>query len=142
MTIATRDFGSVEVDEQAVLEFRAPIFGFDELTKYALLSDEETGPGILWLQALEDAEVCFILLDPAELGIDYMPRLPDDARKLLDLEGPASLRVVAVVPQDFKDTTVNLKSPIVINDQKRLAAQVILDEDYPIRMHVFAEEGA
>lgn len=140
MTVETRDFGRIELDENAVVEFRGPIFGFDGLRRYVLLSDDETGPGLLWLQSLEKPEVCFVLLDPAELGLDYAPELPAEAAEMLQLEGDPILRLVAVVPDDFKKTTVNLKSPIVMNPQNKAAAQVILEADYPIRMPLFEGE--
>lgn len=142
MTIQTRDFGSIELDENAKLDFRGPIFGFDDLRQYVLLSDDEAGPGLMWLQSTEDAEVCFVLLDPAELGLDYNPEIAEDTVKLLELGSDPVLRLIAVVPQDFHNTTVNLKSPIIINPQNRAAAQVILEADYPIRMRLFGEEGS
>lgn len=144
MTIETRDFGSMELDESAVLEFSMPLFGFEDLHRFVLLSDDEAGPGLLWLQSLDDTETCFILLDPESIGLEYQPQLDAAAAAQLKLEAGDAVvtRVIAVVPQDFKDTTVNLKSPIFINPAKQLAAQVILEADYPIRMRLFAEEGA
>ena len=50
--------------------------------------------------------------------------------------------VIAVVPSDVKKTTVNLKSPIVINRTKSTAAQIILDESYDIKFPIFREKGA
>lgn len=142
MTITTRDFGQMELDEGQLLDFRSPIFGFDNLRRYALLSDEETGAGLMWLQSVEQPDTCFILLDPEEIGLDYKPEIPADAKELLALTSVPAIRLIAVVPAEFRQTTVNLKSPILINTEKKWAAQVILDEDYPIRMALFgAEEG-
>lgn len=141
MTIETRDFGSMELDENALLEFRAPVFGFETLSRFVLLSDDETGPGLLWLQSLENPEVCFILLDPEELSLDYQPEIARNVLDLLQLEDAPIVRVIAVVPADFQQATVNLKSPIVINPKNRWAAQVILDADYPIRMPLFDKEA-
>ena len=143
MTIKTRDFGPIELDENAVLEFSSPILGFDQLRRYVLLSDEEVGAGLFWLQSLEDESTCFILLDPLDLGLEYYPQVPRDVAQELELgEEDSVVRLIAVVPQDFKDTTVNMKSPIFINPKSQRAAQVILDADYPIRMRVFDEEGS
>ncbi len=142
MTIETRDFGTMELDKNEVLTFKAPILGFDDLSRYVILSDKEIGSGLLWLQSIDDANTCFILLDPEEIGLDYQPILPGDMVDLLQLEAAPALRLIAVIPEDFKKTTVNLKSPVVINTQKKLGAQVILDDDYPIRMPLFdGEEG-
>ncbi len=142
MTVDTRDFGSIELNENAVVEFRAPIFGFDGLRRFVLLSDDKAGPGLMWLQSLEDKEVCFILLDPMEIGIEYAPEISGETVELLQLDDAPIIRVIAVVPQDFKDTTVNLKSPIVINKKNQWAAQTILEAEYSIRMRLFDEGGA
>ena len=142
MTIKTRDFGAIELDEKAVLEFVSPILGFEQLHRYVLLSDEEMGAGLFWLQSMEREDVCFILLDPLDLGMDYNPEVPAETAEELALAAEPVVRLIAVVPQDFKDTTVNLKSPIFINPQTQRAAQVVLDADYPIRMNLFSEEGS
>ncbi|MDL2252737.1 flagellar assembly protein FliW [Ruminococcaceae bacterium OttesenSCG-928-I18] len=143
MTIQTRDFGVMELDENELLTFRSPIYGYEELSQYALLTFETTGDGISWLQSVDDPEICFILLDPEEVGLPYHPSLPSEVTELLGGEESIVFRLIAVVPENFHDTTVNLKSPIVINTEKRLAAQVILDEDQPIRMRLFgAQEEA
>lgn len=143
MTISTRDFGVMELDEKELLDFVSPIYGYEELKKYAILSYESTGDGISWLQSVDQPEICFILLDPEEIGLPYSPNLPGEVLQQLGDEEPLAYRLIAVVPEDFHETTVNLKSPIVINTEKRVAAQVILEEDQPIRMRLFdTQEGS
>ncbi len=141
MLITTRDFGKLEINEEEILEFVDPIFGFEDLKKYVLLSDDEAGAGLLWLQSLEDEDTCFILLDPHEVGLEYEPEIPEAAIKELQLNDTFAVRLIAVVPEDFKNTTVNLKSPVLINMEKKLAGQIILDADYPLRMRLFEEES-
>lgn len=142
MTIETRDLGRVEVAEEEILQFVSPIFGFEGLERFALLSDDEAGGGLLWLQSIDKPDICFILLDPVELEMEYHPVLQQDTMEMLQLQDPkeAGLLLIAVVPGDFKQTTVNLKSPVVINRPKRVAAQVILEADYPIRTRLFESE--
>ena len=38
---------------------------------------------------------------------------------------------------DKKDTTVNLKAPLVINTDTRKGCQVIVEDDYPIKFNVY-----
>lgn len=144
MTIQTRDFGLMELDENATVEFSSPIFGFEDLKRYVLLSDDEMGPGLIWLQSLEKPEICFIMMDPVEVGFEYFPEVSKEAMEELELNdtSEAIIRTIAVVPDDFKDATVNLKSPVLINPKTQRAAQVILEADYPIRMRLFEEEGS
>lgn len=135
MKIETRYFGAMEIDDREIVRFVQPIYGFEELTEYALLSDNDIGDCFLWLQSVADPEVCFILLDPGVLSRPYAPSLTGDTLALLGnlAAEDAVVRLMSVIPEDFTKATVNLKSPIVLNTTKRLAAQVMLEEDYPIR---------
>lgn len=137
MLITTRDFGELEINEQEVLHFVCPIYGYEDLSKFILLSDDEAGDGVMWLQSTERPDVCFILLDPDGFGLQYFPELPGDVYDMLSIRDEVAFRLIAVIPNKYIGTTVNLKSPIVINPKNRSAAQVILDADYPIRMPLF-----
>lgn len=140
MTITTRDFGTMELDEQELVEFVAPIFGFESLRKFAILSDDDDNSGLNWLQSVEDPDICFVLLDPDAVGLEYKPKIPKDTMNALALEDYPALRLIVVVPEDFHETTANMKSPLLFNPHKKLAAQVILEDDYPIRMPLFSSE--
>lgn len=135
MKIDTRNFGEVEVDLGEVIHFSQPIYGFEALRDYVLLYDDSVGNCFIWLQSVDSKDVCFILLDPGALAWDYDPTLPGESAELLELTSAqeAVIRLIAVIPEDFREATVNLKSPIVINTLRHLAAQVMLEEEYPIR---------
>lgn len=142
MNIKTRDFGELEIDEKEIIHFRQAIFGFEKLTKYVLLCDDEVESPFVWLQSVEAENVCFILMEPDMAHFaGYAPSLPEEVVKLLELKdtAAAAMRVITVIPQHFQDATVNLKSPIVINPALKCAAQVILEADYPIRARLVAQ---
>jgi flagellar assembly factor FliW len=46
-----------------------------------------------------------------------------------------------VLREEFANSTINLKSPVLIDSETRYAAQVILEEDYPIRAPLMPQEG-
>ena len=48
---------------------------------------------------------------------------------------------VAIVPDDYRKTTINLRCPIVLNLRDNVAAQVILTEHYDFKCPVYSEEG-
>lgn len=135
MQIRARDFGIIEVGEDRLYHFSQPLFGFEQYTDFAILNDEELGESIAWLQSTQDPNLCFILMDPSALKTDYMPALPEDFEKLLG-EGDCFCWVVAVIPQDFRLATVNLKSPVFLNPATHIGAQIILEADYPVRFSV------
>lgn len=140
MKINTRDFGTIEIDEQEIIMFQQPIFGFEGLRHYVLLYDDEIGGQFMWLQSIEEQNICFILLDPALILSGYPSALSMELTEGLrqkNINDPL-FRVIAVVRNDMMQSTVNLKSPIVIDAQSKCAAQVILDDDYPVRKPLLA----
>ncbi len=139
MLIQTRDFGEMEIDEKDIITFVEPIFGFEDYRKYVLMEHEELNPHFVWLQSTEEPMVCFVLANPRELVPDYEVRLPEDTAAALG-EGGTLYFVLTVIRDPYYDSTVNLKSPVVINTQTGRAMQVILEEAYPIRQPLVQKE--
>ena len=139
LKIETRDFGAIEVDEKNVYDFPNGLYAFEEDKKFALLSPlgEDVFP--MWLQSLDDPSLCFIVFNPLLIDGGFTVTLADNERSLLGLkpDDDCAALVIAKVPADYKHTTVNMKSPIVINKALRKAVQVILPMDYPFRMPVY-----
>ena len=142
MTIETRDFGTIDISESGILKFKLPILGFEEYRDFVILYDDNMGDSISWLQSVDERDICFIIIDPTHLSESYRPVIPDDALTALNLSAKeAALRCLMVVPKDISAATVNLKSPLVINPAERLAAQVVLEGDYPVRAAISSFEG-
>lgn len=139
MIYKTRDFGEREIPDSKVIIFKQPIFGFEDYTRYTMIFDEEIGEQIVWLQSLEEPELCFFLFDPSAFEDFYKPEITEDTEKSLGA-GEYACWVVLSVKEDFNESTVNLKSPIVINTATGVAVQTILEQDYPIR-HPVIEGG-
>ena len=143
MKIETRDFGIVEIQDNNIITFKQPIYGFEEYTQYVLVTDSNMGNGICWLQSIEQKSVCFILMNPLQVSKDYAPVVMQDVLVTLQASPKDELDcwVIAVIGETFRKSTVNMKSPIIINHKRNLAMQVILDQEYPIRMPVFDPES-
>ena len=92
----------------------------------------------------ENVTPCFIVFDPAIIDGAYKITLNSSEKKLLKIDDSSNVRClsIAVVPEDYKKTTVNMKCPIVINSDENLAAQVILPEKYEIRLPIYVDKGA
>ena len=134
LKILTRDFGEVEISEDDVITFTEPIFGFKDYSRFAVLTEESIGPDFAWLQSVEDASVCFILVNPSTVVGQYNPVLPKRVAEPM-------FWLVAVLRDTLEKSTVNLKSPIVINPVSKSAAQVILEDDLPIRYPLMGSKG-
>ena len=141
MKIETRDFGILEIEERNIITFKQPIFGFEEYTQFVLVNDSNMGNGICWLQSIEQKDICCIMLNPLEVKRDYAPVVMQDILILLQAvpEDDLDCWVLMVIGETFRNSTVNLKSPVIINHKTNLAVQVILDQDYPIRQSIFSQ---
>ena len=135
MTIATRDFGNIDISEDGILTFTLPILGFEDQKQFVILYDDEMGDALGWLQSIDNRDVCFIIIDPHTVFDTYKPSVASSVLNKLELskQEDAVLRNLVVIPSQTGEATVNLKSPIVINPAKKLAAQVVLEQDYSVR---------
>ena len=140
ISIEPRDFGTIEVDEKDVYDFPNGLYAFEDSKKFALLSPLGDDVYPMWLQSMDDPGLCFIVFNPVLIDGGFTVMLADNERSQLglDKDGDATALVIAKVPADYKHTTVNMKSPIVINKQQHKAIQVILPLDYPFRMPIYA----
>jgi len=143
MDVQTSRFGqieTIEVPDEAILEFPHGLPGFESQKSFALIEDAAYLP-LLWLQALGDPSVQFVAIDPALILPDYRVDVTDLDVECLELneDGAAELFCILVTQGDPRATTMNLKAPLVINRQARRGKQVILtDERYPLRYRAFS----
>ncbi|MCL1804914.1 MAG: flagellar assembly protein FliW [Clostridiales bacterium] len=138
MKYQTRDFGEIEVETRQMLNFRQPVFGFDDYTRYAVLHDPDAGEDVAWLQSLEEPDLCFVLVSARVLSAAYEPGLPPELDKVIG-EGEHECWLIAVIHEEFQKSTINLKSPVLINWKTGFGAQVILEGDYPVRHPLVTE---
>jgi flagellar assembly factor FliW len=138
MRYQTRDFGEIEIENGQILRFAQPIFGFDDYQEYAVLHDPDVGMELAWLQSLDEPDLCFVLISPKAVEAVYQPRFPESLRNLIG-EGEYEYWLIAVIQDDYAKSTVNLKSPVVINWKTGCGAQVILEGDYPLRRPLMEE---
>lgn len=146
--INTRDFGEIEISEDRIFTFPGGVFAFEDTRRFALISPLGEGVFPMWLQCLDAIKPCFIVFDPSIIDSRYQFSLTKSEEKLLGIteETDIQLLVIAKVPSDYRETTVNMKSPIIINKDQRVATQVILPHDYLFRLPIYhkgeQEEGA
>ena len=149
LTLETRDYGTIEYEESDIIHFPDGLFGFNELKDYIpLVLDENEDNTILLLQSLENTDIAFAVVNPFSLDPDYNPVLSPEELSYLNVksENDLSYYVVCVLHSNYLDNTVNMKAPIVINPDKRVAMQVILNQseyDFRHKLSSFAavQEG-
>ena len=141
MTIETRIFGEVTIDDQKIIHFENGIIGFPDLTDFALIYDVEKGNdvGIRWMQSLQEPAFAMPVMDPLLVKEDYNPEVEDELLKPLGGLDPDQLLVLVTVtvPKDIKKMSVNLKGPFVINAETRKACQIIIEDDLEVKFPVY-----
>ena len=144
MRIDTIVFGPVEVPEDKIFHMSKGPLGFEDTTDYALVEKQDQDVVLRWFQAVDTTVPCFVVFNPFEIVNGYEPVVEPHDLRALECDGVDELDylVIAVISEDISKSTVNLKSPIVINREKHTAGQVILRNDYPIRFSLVQSEGA
>ena len=120
MKFTNRQFGELEFEESHVVTFPDGLIGFERFRKFLIVDDEATEP-FRWLVSVEDGGLSFPLLDPALL----LPGYAADAAT----GGGKTVFVVATLRGTTGGSTVNLRSPLVIDNTARTARQVVLDDE-------------
>ncbi len=135
MKITTSRFGAIEVDFSKVIEMKGPILGFERLRKFALIEHNKQSP-FLWLQSVEDGAVAFVVVDPFMVKADYAPTLGDEDVRLLEIGRPTDVLVLAIVTirKEPFAATANLRAPVIVHATRRIAKQIVLEDDvYPVQ---------
>lgn len=128
--IVSGKLGEIEFSETDIITLSAPILGFPDLNDFILISNDKSYP-FLWFQSVQDANICFILVEPDIFYPDYKPNLNKREAKILGAEEKIDIKLfgIVVVPDQPKNATVNLRAPLALNMGKKLAKQVILEDD-------------
>lgn len=141
MTIMTKVFGEITIDDDRIIKFSRGIVGFPDLTDFALLHDSEKGSdSIHWLQSIQEPGFAMPVMDPLRVCPDYNPEVDDEILRNLGELNPDEMLVLVTmtVPKDVKQMSVNLKGPIVINATQKTAMQVIVEGDgYPVKFPIY-----
>lgn len=139
MKIISSKLGEIEYKEDDIITLSSPFLGFPDLNDFLLISNESSYP-FLWFQSVEDPDICFVIAEAVTFFKDYNPTLNKREIKVLAIDDMKEVKIfcIVVVPDDPKMSTANLRAPLVINFAKKLAKQIILDDDtYKIKTPLF-----
>ena len=79
----------------------------------------------------EDDNIGFISISPFDIKKDYEIDLDDEFIKELDIKDEKDVLVICLITlgKSLKDSTANLKAPIIINIKNNRGKQLILQDD-------------
>lgn len=139
MIVHTSRFGAVTITTDDVIHFPEGLLGFNELRRFILL-DDPSDEIFAWLQSCEEPGIAFPLLEPELFTPSYLVQLTKHDLETLGMQDTNGVRcfTIITIPQDPTQMTANMKAPIVINVQKRVARQCVLqDNSLQIREPIF-----
>jgi flagellar assembly factor FliW len=127
--VNTSRFGNLEVNNQDIISFNDGLLGFDNLKRYFIV-DPGDSTLILWLQSVDDGNIAFPIIEPKIFKPDYTAKLvPSDLMALeMDTVNNSKVYCIITIPSDVTTMTANLKAPIIINSDKKIAKQVVLQD--------------
>ena len=139
MRLLTSRFGEISYSAREIISFSEGILGLENLTRYLILKPPESKP-FLWLQSLDDPQVALPVIHPETIVPDYLVELSGQLSQELDIKKGNQIEIFCIVhlEKDWKASTVNLLTPVVVNHSSCKAKQVIQDKKpYTSRHNLF-----
>jgi len=127
--VKTTRFGELEVNANDIVTLPDGLLGFEQLKKYFVV-DPGDSTLILWLQSIDQEKVAFPILEPKIFKPDYIAKLlPADLNGLeLDSLQTAKVYSILTIPTSVTEMSANLKAPIIINSNKKIGKQIVLQD--------------
>lgn len=127
MKLQNKQFGEVEFTEENIIKFKNGLLGFEELNDFLLIKTENDL--FFWLSSVDQPELVFPLI-----GL----RLVDDS---YPQEKESEAFGIVTLSNKLEETTVNLKAPVYISQDKKEGYQSIIDKDeYSVKYKLFIEK--
>lgn len=141
MKANTRLFGEIDIQDDKIIKLKEGIIGFPDLQNFTLIHDEEKeGKGsIKWLQSMDDPSFALPVINPLDVKPDYQLIVNEEGLEPLGkiTDENTFILVTITVPQKIEEMSVNLKAPFVINTDNLQGAQMIVEDDYPIKYKIY-----
>lgn len=141
MVVNTTRFGPIEISNEDILTFSEGLLGFNDLEKFVLL-DDPNDEIFAWLQSCDEASIAFPVLEPELFEDNYSLEMSKSDLQSLQATDETPLRsfCIITIPEDPARMTANLKAPVVVNIEKRIARQCVLQNNkLEIREPIFAK---
>ena len=141
MKANTRLFGEIDIEDDKIIKLKEGIIGFPNLKNFTLIHDEEKEDqgNIKWLQSMDDPSFALPVINPLDVKPDYRLIVSEEGLESLGniTEENIFILVTITVPEKIEEMSVNLKAPFVINIDNLQGAQMIAEDDYPIKYKIY-----
>ncbi len=141
ITIDSTRFGSLDIPDDAVIEFPNGLIGLGG-TRYTLLARDESAP-FLWLHSVDDPSLAIPVTNPWNFFASFEVEISDSEADRIGITDPAQAEVLVTVRagESLDDFRANLRAPILITGGR--GHQVINEATgTSVRAPLFAEVKA
>ena len=135
MRIDTQRFGTLHLKADHLFLFPQGLIGLETLRQWALLPDP-LNASVAWLQSASRGDRAIPMISPRAFFTNYRVHVSRRDISCLHMQPGAELYVLTTVSGHVGRLTTNLRSPLLINLNRRLGCQVITGDDQPIQQPV------
>ena len=132
MRIETQRFGTLSLNADQLFLFPQGLFGMETLRQWALLPDPQND-AVAWLQSASRGDRAIAMISPRAFFESYRVRISRRELACLHLTPGAELYVMTAVAGHIGKLTTNLRAPFILNLERRLGCQVIVNDDQPLQ---------
>jgi flagellar assembly factor FliW len=132
MRIDTQRFGTLNLKADQLFLFPQGLIGMETLRQWALLPDP-LNTAVAWLQSASRGDRAIPMISPRAFFEDYRVHVSRRDLACLHMQSDAELYVLTAVSGHVGRLTTNLRSPLLLNLNRRLGCQVITGDDQPIQ---------
>ena len=106
-------------------EVKGHILGFDDTNRVEIVQIDEL---FATMKDAQNEAITFTLVNPYPLR-EYSFDVPAATQALLELKDDSNIRVynIVVIQKPLEESRVNFLAPIIINEDNKTVAQVVLD---------------
>jgi len=141
ITIESTRFGSLDIADDAVIEFPNGLIGLGG-SRYVLIAREESAP-FLWLHSVDDPSLAIPVTNPWQFFASFEVEISDSEAHRIGISDPSAAEVLVTVRagESIEDFRANLRAPILISGGR--GHQVINEaKDTSVRAPLFSEVPA
>jgi len=120
--------GEIALRADELLTFPVGLYGFEACRAFALVSAGREN--LWWLQSADRPELVFLLADPFQFFPGYEIDVPPaELGHVSEGATPLVLVIVTLPAARGESPTANLRAPILVDAERRVARQIVLPDE-------------
>lgn len=137
MLIQTKFLGEVKLNSEQLWRFPKGIPGFEDQKEFVLLPIEGNS-FFQVLQSTQKKDIALIVANPYVLVHEYSFDIDEPTIELLDIKQEDDIFVLGVLSlkDPLETSTINLQAPIIFHTTKKIAKQMIVNDNKLAVRHV------